>query len=105
VSIRVGLINSRPSGRLFSGKLAANHRHFIQWAHGASTMSQDIKELKARAEALFRPPPDESLRHVLGEYEAHVAEKTMRLRALRLAKEAAQSKRSDDSKNAPIRAR
>jgi hypothetical protein len=41
-------------------------------------MIRDIKELKGRAEALFKAPRDESRRHALGEYEAHVAEKTMR---------------------------
>jgi hypothetical protein len=61
-------------------------------------MSQDIKELKARAEALFRAPRDENLWHVLGEHEAHVAEKTIRLRALRLAQEAAQAQRRAPTK-------
>jgi hypothetical protein len=65
-------------------------------------MSQDIKDLKARAEALFRAPRDESRRH-LGEYEADLAEKTMRLRALRLAKEAAQLKGPDESTGAVIK--
>jgi hypothetical protein len=66
-------------------------------------MSMDIKQLKARAEALFKPPRND--RHALGEYEAHLTEKTVRLRALRLAKEAARPKRSEESKDGEVKGR
>jgi hypothetical protein len=58
------------------------------------------KEAKARAEALFKRK-EEQVRQgaiALAEHEAQrraVAEKTVRLRALRLAKEAAQSKEAE----------
>ena len=56
----------------------------------------DAQDLKARAEALFKKS-GEAVNAAADEYEARcraIAERTKRLRELRLAKEAAQTDRS-----------
>jgi hypothetical protein len=57
----------------------------------------DIQDLKARAEAVFRSKSDEGGDKASDQYEVRcrtIAEKTKRLRELRLAKEAAQRNNS-----------